>query len=204
MASPSCTPVPDTFNTNLRGISMGIGQLGGQNVIHKRKFRWLFSIDTCGGRSHVPPHFVKTAARPDITVEETEVNFLNEKTWVPGKAAWEQITVTYLDVSVTAGDGNIALWDWMASVYDYTSTCRWMNSRRQDYAGTANLAMLDGCGNELELWTMGDAWPTAIKFGDLDYSSSDFVEIELTMRYSQVTYTNLCGRSPSRCPCTSC
>lgn len=197
-----CPPVPDTVS--LSPIeNMGIGLLGDPDVTMKRKYRWLFSISVCNGGT-VPPHYVRTAARPSVSIEETEINFLNEKTWVPGKAAWDEITITYLDVAVANGDGNIALWSWLATVYDYTSACRHMASKRSDYSGTGTLVLYDGCGNPLEQWIMADMWPKNIKFGDLAYDSNDFVEIELTCRYSQVTYTNMCGPQPNPCPCTGC
>ena len=198
----TCAPVPDAV-VGGGGFSMGIGKLGSDEVTLKRKFRWLFSITVCSG-ALVPPHFVKVASRPDISIEETEINFLNEKTWIPGKASWEAITVTYLDVAAKGGSDNIGLWDWLASVYDFTSTCRFMSSKRKDYAGEGSLVMLDGCGNPMELWTMGDMWPTSIKFGELDYSDSGFAEIELTLRYSKVEYTNFCGRDPVGCGCSGC
>lgn len=194
-------------STSISQLSMGIGQYGSdQNLVLKRRFRWLFSISTCGGSNVVPPYFVKVSSRPDIAIEATEINFLNEKTWVPGKAAWEEITVTYLDVATTSSNGgNIALWNWLASVYDYTCSARWMNSRLQDWAGTASLVMLDGCGNLVEAWKMGNMFPTSIKFGELDYSSSEIVEISLTLRYSDVTYTpSPCYQQVSRCGCAPC
>lgn len=181
------------------GNGMGIGKLGEDYIIHKRKFRWLFTIQTCNGQ--IPPYFVKTAARPDITIEDTEINFLNEKTWIPGKATWEPINVTYYDI---ATDDNIDLWGWLASVYDFTSDCRHMNSRRSSYAGVGILVLLDGCGNRLEKWVFGDMWPTSVKFGDLSYADNETVDIELTLRYSKVSYHTYCGRSVSRCPCTAC
>lgn len=180
---------------------MGIGRLGGEDIIHKRRFRWVFGIEFCEGRQ-VPASFVKTASRPSITIEETEINFLNEKTWIPGKATWEAITVTYYDVSA---NDNMELWSWLASVYDFTNReCRHMNSKRKDYAGIGHLVLLDGCGNWMEKWTLKDMWPSAIKFGELDYSSSEVVEIELTLRFSQVQYENFCGGHIERCPCTPC
>lgn len=184
------------------GNGMGIGRLGAQDIIHKRKFRWVFQIAFCNFQRIVPPYFVKTASRPDLTIEETEINFLNEKTWIPGKPAWESITVTYYDVASSA---NIELWSWIATIYDITDpTCRWMNAKRQDYAGQGYLGMLDGCGSIVEQWLFNDMWPTSIKFGDLDYSSSDVCEIEISLRYSSVQYKNLCGAQPVRCPCTVC
>lgn len=182
--------------------NMGIGLIGDAQTLFKRKFRFLFGIEFCNGTKRVTPSFVKLASRPDITVEETELNFLNEKTWIPGKGAWETITVTYLD---PAGNPNISLYDWLATIYDFTSECRTQASKPIDYAGTAHLVLLDGCGGILEKWTLGNMWPTSIKFGELDYSSSDITEIELTLRYSQVQYDNsFCGRQVEPCACSPC
>lgn len=185
----------------LGGNGMGIGKLGDDLIQHKRQFRYLFYIKACNGSKFIPPYFVKSAARPDITIEDTEINFLNERTWIPGKVSWEPITVTYYDI---ATDDNVDLWGWLASVYDFTSDCRHMNSRRIDYAGTGVLTLLDGCGGKLEQWILGDMWPTSVKFGELANDSNDVVNIELTLRYSKVQYTNFCGRQPVRCGCSPC
>ena len=99
--------------------NMGIGLLGDRNIIFKRKFRWTFRVEQICGNLVVPDSFVKMAARPNLTVEPTEINYLNAKTWIPGKPSWEQITVTYYDI---ASDDNIDLWSWLATVYDFTFT----------------------------------------------------------------------------------
>lgn len=185
--------------------NMGIGVLGAQDTLLKRKFRFLFGIQYCLGSTStsqsVGASFVKTASRPDITIEDTELNFLNETTWIPGKAKWETITVTYYDA---AGANSAGLFSWLATVYDFTSDCRFMASKPQDYGGQASLVMLDGCGFPLEQWTMGNAWPSAIKFGEVDYGSSDVAEVELTLRYSSVTYQSFCGGDITPCACTPC
>lgn len=183
---------------------MGIGKLGGRDLIFKRKFRWTFQINNiCGNvKRAVPEHFVKVAARPNLTIEETEINFLNAKTWIPGKASWETITVTYYDV---ASRQNAELWNWLASVYNFTDPVRLqMGANRSQYGGRGILMMYDGCGTPLERWQLDDVWPQAINFGELDYSSSEEATIELTLRYGQVRYTSLCPRfEPTAC-CTGC
>ncbi len=182
--------------------SMGIGRLGGRDLIFKRKFRWTFRVENiCDGQS-VEEHFVKIAARPNLTIEETEINFLNAKTWLPGKAAWETITVTYYDV---ADNANNSLWNWLASVYDYTNPVQLsMGASRGQYGAIGNLSMYDGCGGRIEKWSLGDLWPQAINFGELDYSTSEEATVELTLRYSDVKYQNFCpGFNPSGC-CTPC
>ena len=183
-------------------IPMGIGQLGFKNLVFKRKFRFTFELfDICGGQS-VPKHFVKVASRPNLSVEETEVNFLNAKTWIPGKASWETMTVTYIDV---ASSEVAPLYNWLASVYDFTDPINLkMGATRMDYSATGVLKLWDGCGSIMETWTMKDVWPTAINFGDLDYASSDECTIELTLRYTDVVYENHCpGFSIAPC-CTGC
>lgn len=184
--------------------NMGIGALGGSKLIFKRKFRWTFRVDDiCRGKS-VEEHFVKLAARPNLSVEETEINFLNAKTWIPGKASWETITVTYYDVATTEGN-NYNLWDWLASVYDFTQPVELpMGSMREEYAGRGTLTLYDGCGIPLEQWALNDLWPQAVNFGELDYSSSEEATVELTLRYSSVDYKSLCPSFTPQSCCTGC
>lgn len=184
-------------------INMGMGKLGSNTIIHKRKFRWTFEVIRNGGQN-VPANFVKVASRPNLNIEETEINFLNAKRFLPGKGTWETVTVTYYDVANSGPDDatNIGLWEWLASVYDYTGASQSdpnpnvkQSSTRECYSGTGRLLLYDGCGNPLEQWDMIDCWPQSINFGDLDYSVSDDVTIEVTLRYSGVSYKSFCGGS---------
>jgi hypothetical protein len=182
-------------------IAMGLGVIGGPEVIHKRKFRWTFAVDRNGSGSPVPATFVKLAARPNLTIEETEINYLNGKVFIPGKGTWETITVTYYDVS-TGSEDNIGLWSWLADVYDFTEPTQLkQNSKRKCYTGTGTCKLYDGCGNSLETWKLNDCWPQAVNFGELDYSSSEEVTIEVTIRYAGVKYTNDCGNQPTTYCC---
>lgn len=183
-------------------IQMGMGRLGGDQVTHKRKFRWTFEVRRGRGRGNVPASFVKMASRPNISIEETEINFLNGKTYIPGKGTWETITVTYYDIG---GDDNIPLWNWLADVYDFVNPLdNYQNTSRQCYSGIGVCSLYDGCGHPMERWTLGDCWPQAVNFGELDYASSEEATIEVTVRYSNVSYVNLCGtQQPIHvcCPC---
>ncbi len=183
-------------------IPMGIGNLGFSNLVFKRNFRFTFELrDICGNKS-VPRHYVKTAARPNMQIDETELHFLHGVTWLPGKGKWQQMDVTYYDV---ATDAAAPLYSWLASVYDFTDPINLrMGSRRSDYTGTGVLSMWDGCGQLIERWTMKDVWPTNINWGPLDYENSEISTIELTMRYSQVRYEPFCPSFPITPCCTPC
>jgi hypothetical protein len=188
---------------------MAMGKLAGQDVIFKRKFRWGLQVrPNCSG-TPIDEVFVKVASRPNISFEETEINMKNGKFWIPGKATWEAITVTFYDVvGKSIADGIAGIYSWLASVYSFhhnnslqESLC--MGSALQDYAATLRLAMYSGCGEELEVWTIKDAWPQAINWGDLDFSSSEEATIEVTIRYANVCYSSNCFDFQEGC-CTSC
>lgn len=185
---------------------MGIGELGFKNLIFKRKFRFTFELfPECGGKeTHIPEHYVKVAARPNLNIEETELNFLNAKTWIAGKASWETITVTYIDVAIN-NDAVRNLFNWLVSIYNFQDPVQLQQgSRRSDYEAKGVLKMYDGCGTLLETWELKHVFPTTVNFGDLDYSSSEEATIELTLRYSDVLYTSNCPEfTPTPC-CTPC
>lgn len=172
--------------------AMGIGRVGRPDVIFKRKFRWTMEIKTPGGL--IPRHYVKLAARPKLSIDSTEINFLNATTWIPGKAKWEPISVTYYDIP----DQTMKpLWDWIASIYDFQKPADLFQSEKAGWNGEVNLMLFDGCGNELERWQLLSCWPESVDFGDLDYANSDEVTMELSLRYSEVIYKGVCGPTPN-------
>lgn len=57
---------------------------------------------------------------------------------------------------------------------------------------TAILELWDGAGSLMETWDLEDALIQSINFGDLSYSSADETELEVSLRYSEVTYTTAC------------
>jgi hypothetical protein len=186
---------------------MGLGKLADHNLVFKRKYRWTFELKPyC--TSAIPEAFVKVASRPNLTIEETEINYLHGKMWIPGKATWETITVTYYDIGNTQGIAN--LYSWLAGIYDFTDpkalkqTSRKGDAGNAGYAGTGTLKLFDGCGVEMEKWTLEGVWPQAINFGELDYSSSEEVTVELTLRYHNAKYEAMCGSQFQACPCIGC
>jgi hypothetical protein len=191
--------------------AMGLGPLGDGTLIFKRKFRWTMKIEYCfdsGTPRTVAEEFVKIGSRPQVDIEETEINYLHGKMWIPGKATWQTMTVTYYDVAgKTAGGVSVSsIFGWIASVYDITDpTNLYMGSKLSDYEGNATIFLYDGCGNALEGWLLRNVWPQSVNFGELDMSSSEECTVELTLRYSNVHYKSYCPvGSIDKCPCTPC
>jgi hypothetical protein len=194
------------------GIPMGFGDIGGPKIIFKRKFRWTFEIQgVCGG--NVSKEFVKIASRPNLEIEETEINHLHSKFFIPGKATWQDIEVTYYDVNAPqlGGSGSTTnLYSWIASIYDirkedevHMSSMPGNGGDIRGYSGKGILTLYDGCGDELEQWTLNQMWPKSINFGELDYSSSEECTIVVSLKYRSVIYVPKCGGQITAC-CDGC
>jgi hypothetical protein len=182
---------------------MGMGVLGYKNTIFKRKFRWAFEVtDICNG-GNIPAYFVKSASRPNLDIDETEINYMHGKRFLPGKATWQTMTVTYYDIATRDQE---AMWTWLASTYDFTNpTDLHMGASALDYGATATLWEYDGCGTPLDEWVLGEVWPKAINFGDLAYDDSGECTVELTLRYCNVQFIPLCPGDMEINPCcTGC
>jgi hypothetical protein len=182
---------------------MGIGVIGQPDVVFKRKYRFTFEIfGFCNNQKNaIPEHFVKVASRPNVEIDETEINHLNGKMFIPGKATWQTITVTYIDV---AHSQMATLYNWLATVYDFTDPVNLRQGNRRDWEATGVLNMYDGCGVLLEQWQLQHVWPKSINFGELDYAASDEANIELTLRYWDVRYQSFCPAFIPVACCTGC
>ena len=173
---------------------MGLGLLGTADNIFKRKFRWTMEFFNVCRQKYIAPSFVKAANRPSLTIEETEINYLNGKMWIPGKGTPDTTQVTYYDIaSGEGGDVISSLFTWLATVYNFTDPIGLSQSSKQATVGgyTADegvLTMLDGCGNTIDKFIYLDCWPTTINFGELDYSSNDECTIDVTLRYRNFQY----------------
>jgi hypothetical protein len=50
------------------------------------------------------------------------------------------------------------------------------------------LKLLDGKGSPMETWHLYGCWPQSANWSDLDYSSSDTADVELTLRFDRAKY----------------
>jgi hypothetical protein len=192
--------------------NMGLGALGLSTTSIKRKFRWTLTISpkcpnfrgfsTGIGQGYIGPNFCKVASRPNYDIEETELNFLNAKTWIAGKLTWQSITATFIDASANE-ISNLYLWLGQNARLD-DNIKFWQGTSFQDYAASAELILYTGCGQPMEAWLLDNVWPQATNFGELDYTSSEEATIELTLRYDSVKYFAFCPNIVFSSCCSPC
>ncbi len=138
----------------------------------KRQFRWVLAIEG------IDAFIVKTAARPNISIEEVEIPFINHRRYIAGKASFETMSVTLHDPIAPSGAQQVM--EWVRTHFESVSG---RAGYADFYKRDVQLKMLDPIGTVVELWDIKGAFLTAADFGSLDYGASDPSEISLTMRF---------------------
>lgn len=152
--------------------TLEVGQMLANAYEPKRKFRWILQIDG------IDAYTLKTAARPQLTFDEVVIDYINTKRYVSGKQTWNPIQITTHDPIAPSAAQNVM--NWVRLNYEPVTG-------RMGYATfykkNLSLKVLDPQGTVVELWDIIGAWPQDVNFGDLDYASSDNVEISFTLRF---------------------
>lgn len=177
---------------------MGIGEFLPNEAIIKRKFRWtmrFLNAPVIDGAANfgqqIPEIAVTIAARPNLTIEETEINFLNEKDYIPAKPTWDPLQITLLDFGKVNGTGaDVAIREWVQRIYWFDEPGS--SGQMSDPAGhgrrDCQLTMWDGVGHPVERWTIYNSWVQASNWGDLDYSATENATVELTVRFQNANF----------------
>ncbi len=139
-----------------------------------RKNRFLLRFPSDLG---IQEWWVSNAARPQITMNETEIQFLNTSTWVVGRYVWEQISITLRDPIGPSASQAVMEWVRLASE---------SSTGRQGYAAAYKrdlvLEMLDPTGVAVSQWIIKNAMPVSVNFGELAMDDDGLATIEMTLR----------------------
>ena len=138
----------------------------------KLKNRFVMSIDG------IPAYLIKTAARPSIEFEEVELNHMNVKRFVKGKATWQSIEITMYDPVVPSAAQ--AAMEWIRLSHESVTG---RDGYSDFYKKDVDIQILGPVGDIVEQWKLKGAWIQSAAFNDLDFSASDPIEIEVTLRY---------------------
>tara|TARA_R110000824_G_scaffold36682_4_gene113683 strand:+ start:527 stop:1015 length:489 start_codon:yes stop_codon:yes gene_type:complete len=138
----------------------------------KRQFRWVLAVEG------IDAFIVKTASRPNISIEEIEIPFMNHKRYIAGKASFETLSVTLHDPIAPSGAQQVM--EWIRTHFESVSG---RAGYADFYKRDIQLKMLDPIGTVVELWDIKGAFLTGADFGSLDYGSSEASEISVTIRF---------------------
>lgn len=145
-----------------------------------RKFRFQIQI---GGDLW---WWAKSVTQPSPDVSTSEYQLINHKIKYPGIVTWNDIDVSIVEV----GEKGIELYKQLKNVgYNFSPGEARKDGilKKQKWDNSIIINKLDSQGNTLEVWTLHNAFIRSIKYGDLDYTSDDLVDITLTITYDSAT-----------------
>lgn len=151
-----------------------------------RQNRWIMSFGLPGLLPDVETALEElsfaahTASRPNISFEENEMHRMNERFYTAGKPTWGDLAMTFYDFINGDKSASHIMWVWSNIVYDPITGA--MNYKK-DYTVTGTLSMLDPVGNVAETWSLFYLWPREVTWNDVDSSSSEIMNVNVTFRY---------------------
>lgn len=143
----------------------------------KRKFRWILELDGLDAFT------IKTAGRPQFTFEETVIDYINTKRFIAGKSTWSPLNITLQDPIAPSSSQKVM--NWVRLCYEsQTGRSGYATMYKKDFM----LKVLDPQGAVVEQWAIKGAWIQDSNFGDLDYASSDTVEVAISVRFDDAQH----------------
>tara|TARA_Y100000593_G_scaffold85884_1_gene163617 strand:- start:4295 stop:4813 length:519 start_codon:yes stop_codon:yes gene_type:complete len=148
------------------------------DVTPVRKYRFSFSL---GGsnkeKEQTPWWWAKTVSKPSYEVNTSEYQLINHKFKYPGVLVWQDVNIVIVDVGGKAK----SLMDEIKGFGYKKPTDKSKGIEKQK--ANCNIIQYDDQGASIEKWTLNNVFIKSINFGDLDYSSDEFVELQLTLMY---------------------
>jgi hypothetical protein len=170
---------------------MGAGnQFWSSNLLDpKRSFRWILVL----GPTQLPSFVIKSTAKPGFTITNVTHNYISHAFNFPGRITWEPLEVTLVDpvypdasatlVKILQASGYTVPGDPAMSEYSFSK------KQATDALGNPTIMQLDANSNPIDQWTLRNAWIENVKFGSLDYTTEDMVNVTLSFRYDWAEYS---------------
>lgn len=138
-----------------------------EEIIIKRKFRYFLEAKKNG--TILFNVVAKPPVRPELKVDEEQIDFLGNKPWIPGKKYWEETLI---------------------SIFGYDKQD--INIEGID---ALTLTLYDGCANPLEVWEYYELDKVELQNQEADEAGL-WWNFDLKFRYNKLKYQNLCQPLP--------
>jgi len=170
-----------------------------KDVVPKRNFRFLIQFDAYGNNNGASDSndilwFAKNTKLPSVSFGETEHDFLDNKYYYPGRASWEEVSMTLVDpASPDATQRTMQMLENCGYVVkkkaDDTPETISKSKAVNSGVGSVTIQVLNDEGTVMEAWTLNNAWIKSVSFSDLDYTNEDLRTIDMSIRYDWATCT---------------
>lgn len=126
----------------------------------------------------IPSFLIRAASRPSININPVTLDHINTKRKVAGKAEWQDITMTLYDPIVPSGAQSVM--EWVRLHYESTTG---RAGYTDFYKKDITYNCLGPVGDKVEEWVIKGAFISAASFGNMDWSTDEPAQIELTLSY---------------------
>jgi len=167
----------------------GGNQFWSSNLLDpKRSFRWVLIL----GPENLPTYVIKSVAKPGFTISNVPHNYISHAFNFPGRITWDPLEVTLVDpvfpdasatlVKVLQASGYAVPGEPVSSQRSFSK------KQATDALGNPTIQQLDAKGNAVDAWTLRNAWIENVKFGSLDYSTEEMVNVTMSFRFDWAEY----------------
>lgn len=165
-------------------------------LMPKLKYRFRVTLQNFGVTSPTTEltKQVMTVTRPEVSFEKKELHVYNSRVRYAGKHEWSDVTLVVRD-DVTGAVSKL-VGEQVQKQFDFFEQASAASGI--DYKFTTVIEILDG-GNGafeptvLESFELEGCMLQKVKYADGDYSSSDPMQIDLTIVYDNAIQTNAAG-----------
>jgi len=152
----------------------------------KRSFRWVLIFD------HIPTYVITKVGKPNFSVAPVNHQYIAHTFKYPGRVTWEDVTVTLVDpVYPDASSKIVKILQASGYAIPTTEADASISMTKKDSnlaVGVPAISQLDGKGQQIERWTLHNAWLSKVNFGALDYNTEEMLNVELTFTYDWAQY----------------
>lgn len=162
-------------------------------LMPKLQYRFRVNFTKMGESATASTQNVISAGRPSLTHEEVIVDSYNSKMYIAGKHTWEPISIVLRDdvnSNVVKMIGNQ-----LQKQLDHNTQGAGVSDENGTVSGLAykfdmSIDILDGSAEAtvLDQWQMTGCYLSNVQYGDLNYGTSDMVQVTMQVRYDNASH----------------
>ena len=126
----------------------------------------------------MPTYMVRGLSSIGLTQNKITLNYINVLRNIKGKTVWDDVTLTLYDPITPSGAQAV-----MEGVRLGPESVTGRDGYSDFYKKNVTFNLLGPVGDIVEEWQLVGAYIQSATFGDLDWSTTDPVEITCTLRY---------------------
>lgn len=160
----------------------------------KRKYRFTVQFENLSFAGSDIIWFAKSVTKPAMTISETEHTFLDKKYYYPGRVEWNTITLTLVDpADPDKSEDAVKQMNSLIEAAGYKIAANpeelqtMSKAKSVSALGAIVINQINDAGKTIEAWTLNNAFIKDMKFGDLDYTGDELIELSLELRYDWAT-----------------